>query len=259
MIAIAIDDEQLMLHALVKAVKASDDIDVVAGFSNCDEALDWLEINTPDVAFLDINMRGINGIGLAEKITALHPECRIVFCTGYEEYAVSAFKIHASGYLLKPISAEAVQKEIDVIKGRKNEKGILKAKCFGNFDVSCDGEKLTFRRTKSKEMLAFLIDRNGADVSSKEISAVLWENGTKENNRNYFHQLLLDVRQTLEKAGADDVLKKNGYLYSVDTEKISCDYYSYLKTGQPEFQGEYMTQYSWADETCGLLWSKNNK
>ena len=259
MIAIAIDDEQLMLYALEKAVRASDDIEEVAGFTNCDDALDWLEINIPDVAFLDINMRGINGIGLAEKITALHPGCKIVFCTGYEEYAVSAFRIHASGYLLKPISAEDVQKEIDVIKGRKAEKGILEAKCFGNFDISCNGEKLTFKRTKSKEMLAYLIDRNGADVSSKEISAVLWENGTKENNRNYFHQLLLDVRQTLEKAGAEDLLKKNGYLYSVDTEKISCDYYSYLKTGQPEFQGEYMTQYSWADETCGFLWRKSNK
>ena len=140
MIAVAIDDEQLMLYALLKAVKASDDIEDVAGFTNCDEALDWIEINTPDVAFLDINLRGINGIGMAEKITALHPECKIVFCTGYEEYAVSAFKIHASGYLLKPVSAEDVQKEIDVIKGRKIEKGILKARCFGNFDVSCNGE-----------------------------------------------------------------------------------------------------------------------
>ena len=259
MIAIAIDDEQLMLYALEKAINASADIEEVAGFTNCDDALDWIEIHTPDVAFLDINMRGINGIGLAEKINAIHPDCKIVFCTGYEEYAVSAFKIHASGYLLKPVSAEDVQKEIDVIKGRKTEKGKLVAKCFGNFDVSCNGQKLTFKRTKSKEMLAFLIDRRGADVSSKEISAVLWENGTQENNRNYFHQLLLDVRQTLEKAGVDDVLKKNGYLYSVDTEKISCDYYSYLKTGQPEFQGEYMTQYSWADETCGLLWRKSNK
>ena len=180
MIAIAIDDEQLMLYALLKAVKASEDVDEVAGFSNCDEALDWLEINTPDVAFLDINMRGINGLALAEKITAIHPDCKIVFCTGYEEYAVSAFKIHASGYLIKPVSAEDVQKEIDIIKGRKIEKGILKAKCFGNFDVSCGGEKLTFKRTKSKEMLAYLIDRNGADVSSKEIAAALWEDGTKE-------------------------------------------------------------------------------
>jgi SOS response regulatory protein OraA/RecX len=61
-------------------------------------------------------------------------------------------------------------------------------------------------------MLAFLIDRNGADVSSKEIAAALWEDGTKENNRNYFHQLLFDVRQALEKVGAGDVLKKNGYV-----------------------------------------------
>ncbi len=132
MIALAIDDEQLMLYALEKAVRASEDIDEVICFTNCDEVLDWIELNTPDVAFLDINLRGINGIGLAEKITDMHPDCKIVFCTGHEEYAVSAFKIHASGYLLKPISAGDVQREIDVIKGRKTDKGILKAKCFGN-------------------------------------------------------------------------------------------------------------------------------
>lgn len=200
MIAIAIDDEQLMLQALLNAVKASDDINDVVGFSNCDEALDWVKNNTPDVAFLEINMRGINGLTMAEKTTELHPDCKIVFCTGYEEYAVSAFKIHASGYLIKPISAEDVQKEIDVIKGKKTERGILTAKCFGYFDVSCNGEKLTFQRTKSKEMLAFLIDRNGADVSSKEISAVLWRDGTKENNRNYINQLFLMCVRLLKKS-----------------------------------------------------------
>ena len=122
MLAIAIDDEQLMLHALVKAVKASEDIEEVVGFTNSDEALDWIEINKPDVAFLDINMRGLNGIAVAEKILAIHPDCKIVFCTGYKEYALDALKIRASGYLLKPISAEDIQKEIDVIKGRKTEK-----------------------------------------------------------------------------------------------------------------------------------------
>ena len=85
MIAIAVDDEQLMLYALMKAVRASVDIEDVVGFTNCDEAIDWLEINAPDVAFLDINLRGINGLGMAERITAIHPECKIVFCTGDEE------------------------------------------------------------------------------------------------------------------------------------------------------------------------------
>ena len=257
MFAIAVDDEQLMLYALLKAIKASEDIEEVIGFTNCDEALDWIEVNEPDVAFLDINMRGMNGLTIAEKILSLHPGCKIVFCTGYEEYAVSAFKIHASGYLLKPITAEDVQKEIDVIMGRNMGKGILKAKCFGHFDVSCDGEKLTFKRTKSKEMLAYLIYLNGTEVSAREISAIIWEKGTRENNQNYFHQLLADLRLALETVGAGDVLRKNGYLYSVDTRKISCDYYSYLKTGKPEFNGEFMIQYSWADEICGLLWNKN--
>lgn len=65
MVAIALDDEQLMLHALVKAIKASEDIEEIVGFTNSDEALDWTEINKPDIAFLDINMRGLNGIGIA--------------------------------------------------------------------------------------------------------------------------------------------------------------------------------------------------
>ena len=107
-------------------------------------------------------------------------------------------------------------------------------------------------------MLAYLIYLNGAEVSAKEISTVIWETGTKENNTNYFHQLLADLRQALEKVGAGDVLRKNGFFYSVDTSKISCDYYSYIKTGRPEFNGEFMVQYRWADENCGLLLNKND-
>ncbi|MBO5935610.1 MAG: hypothetical protein J6Q94_09010 [Clostridia bacterium] len=57
----------------------------------------------------------------------------------------------------------------------------------------------------------------------------------------------------------DDILKKNGYLYSADTSKLVCEYYSCLRTGQPEFRGEYMTQYSRADEICGFLLRISNK
>ena len=105
MIAIAIDDEQLMLHALVKAVKASDDIDGVEGFSNCDEALDWLEINTPDVAFLDINMRGINGIGIAENYPALGMKSSNLFCNTDSVYTAHIYieKCHIGCIDFKPV------------------------------------------------------------------------------------------------------------------------------------------------------------
>ena len=115
MIAIAVDDEILMLGALVKAVSASPDIREVSKFSSCEAALEFVKSNPVDIAFLDINMRGMGGLALAENILAARPNCKIVFCTGYEEYAIPAFKLHASGYLMKPISAEDVQAEIDNI------------------------------------------------------------------------------------------------------------------------------------------------
>ena len=254
MIAIAVDDEALMLGALAKAISASPDITSVTKFSDCDAAIDHIKTNPVDIAFLDINMRGMGGLVLAEKIISHRPDCKIVFCTGYEEYAIPAFKLHASGYLLKPISAKDVQVEIDNIKGIRQREKPLEVKCFGNFEVYVNGEKLTFKRSKTKELLAYLVDRNGAGVTVAEIGVALWEDDEEQKNHNYIHQLFYDLRQTLAAAGVGEIFTRNNYLYSVDPEKMDCDYYTYLKTGKPDFHGEYMTQYSWAEKTCGLLW-----
>ena len=258
MIAIAVDDEPLMLGALTKAIKASPDITSVADFTSCEGALDFIQSNPVDIAFLDINMRGMGGLSLAEKIQAACLGCRIVFCTGHEEYAIPAFKLHASGYLLKPIDAADVQAEIDNIKGRTKQEKPLSVKCFGNFEAYVNGQRLSFKRTKTKELLAFLVDRNGAGVTIAQIGVALWEDDKDGKRHNYLHQLLLDLRRSLEVAGVDHILLQSNYAYSVDPEKIDCDYFSYLKTGKPQFRGEYMSQYSWAENTCGLLWSKEN-
>ena len=156
MFAIAVDDEALMLGALVAAIKESPDITEVVKFSDCDEALEFVKNNTADIAFLDINMRGMGGLALAQKIVEACPSCKIVFCTGYEEYAIPAFKIHASGYLMKPISAADVQAEIDNIKGEQYKEKPLEVKCFGNFEVYANDEMLSFKRLKTKELFASL-------------------------------------------------------------------------------------------------------
>ena len=258
MIAIAVDDEALMLGALVSAIEASADITRVIKFSDCDKALEFVRDNHADVAFLDINMRGMGGLALAEKIIEARPDCKIVFCTGYEEYAIPAFRLHASGYLMKPISAEDVQKEIDNIKGVRRKEKPLTVKCFGNFEVYAKDEKLVFKRLKTKELLAFLVDRNGAGMTAKQICAVLFPNDTDDNkNAAYLRQLVLDLKNTLKSVGAESVLCHETPCYRVDTGLIKCDYISYLETGKPEFHGEYMTQYSWAEETCAMLQFKS--
>ena len=254
MIAIAVDDEVLMLGALVKAVNASPDIATVEKFSDCEMALEFVKNNAVDIAFLDINMRGMGGLALAEKIIAMRPDCKIVFCTGYEEYALSAFKIHASGYLMKPISAEDVQKEIDNIKGLRQKEKLLTVRCFGNFEVYSKGEKVAFKRLKSKELFAFLVDRNGAGMTAKQICAILFPDDMDDSkNAAYLRQLVLDLKNTLRTVGAENVLRHETPCYRIDTTLIQCDYISYLETGKPEFHGEYMMQYSWAEDTCAML------
>ena len=252
--AIAVDDEIYMLETLQEAVMASSDIEQVELFSSCSAALAYAAENPIDVAFLDINMRGIGGLGLAEKLMEMQPRCKIVFCTGYEEYAVSAFQLHASGYLMKPITPEAVQKEIDHIKGLKATEKLLTVKCFGHFEVLHNGEILPFRRKKAKELLAVLVDRSGAGITVKQICAILFPDDTDDTrNAAYLRQLVLDLKNTLKTIGADDVLRHETPYYRIDTNLIRCDYLSFLDTGKPEFYGEYMTQYSWAESTCAML------
>ena len=257
MIVIAVDDEELMLRALVRAISASPDIKEVVNFSNCEKALNYVEENPIDVAFLDINMRGMGGIALAEKIIKLRPNSKIVFCTGYEEYAIPAFKLHASGYLMKPISAEDVQNEIDNIKGVRKKEKLLEVKCFGNFEIFVKGERLSFKRSRTKELFAFLVDRRGAGMTVKQICAVLFPDDTDDvKNTAYLRQLIMDLKNTLKTVGAEAVLCHETPYYHVDTSLIKCDYISYLETGRPEFYGEYMAQYSWAEETCAYLHNK---
>ena len=254
MIAIAVDDEALMLGALVAAVEASHDIASVAKFSDCDEALEYVKNNPVDIAFLDINMRGMGGLALAEQILASRPGCKIVFCTGYEEYAIPAFKLHASGYLMKPISKEDVQAEIDNIKGVKQKEKLLKVHCFGDFEVYAREEKLVFKRLKTKELFAFLVDRKGAGMTAKQICATLFPDDMDDTkNLAYLRQLVMDLKNTLRSVGAENVLCHETPCYRVDVSLIKCDYISYLETGKPEFHGEYMTQYSWAEDTCAML------
>ena len=254
MIAIAVDDEALMLGALVTALEASPDITAVAKFSDCDAALNYVKSNPIDAAFLDINMRGMGGLALAESILAARPECKIIFCTGYEEYAIPAFKLHASGYLMKPISAADVQGEIDNIKGLHQRAKLLTVKCFGNFEVYAKNEMLVFKRLKTKELFAFLVDRNGAGMTAKQICAVLFPDDADDGkNAAYLRQLVLDLKNTLRSVGAEAVLCHETPCYRVDTGLLKCDYFTHLETGKPEFHGEYMTQYSWAEETCAML------
>ena len=265
MYVLAVDDERIMLKELtIELGQVFPNADI-QGFQDPMEAEQWAsdlaqEGRSLDYAFLDIRMRGMSGIELARRLKKLHPGTVLIFCTAYTEYAFDAVGMYAKGYLMKPISAENIVRTLDemVYDWRKSldvQNQSFWIKTFGNFEVFVDGKPLVFEREKAKEMLAFLVDRAGATVTTEQLAVVLWEDRPYDKTlKNYVSTVLGSLRRTLRKVGKEDILIKTRNHLSLNPEKIKCDAYDYEKgvmSAVNSFRGEYMVNYSWAEFKTG--------
>lgn len=256
------DDEQLILEDLVNMIKKAKPDAEIHAFYDMNELLNFVETNKCDVAFLDIEMGVISGIEVAKKLKIMYPEINIIFVTGYNQYMHTAIKMRASGYLLKPATKDDIITELENLRNPvyvKDENKLV-AKCFGNFDVFVNGKSVNFKRSKTKEMLAYLIDRRGSTVTSGELRAILWKDVDKDDNTGvYLQKLKKDLITSLSEVGMRDVFINTWNNYAVRTEKISCDYYDFLDN-KPEgiraYNGEYMSQYSWGESKNEILMDK---
>ena len=242
-----VDDEELQLMRLEKVCKHVIPDGEFLCYTNSQKAFKENEHNKIDLAFLDIEMPGLNGVQLAKKLKGANPLIKIVFVTAYNEYALEAYKIHASGYVTKPVNEEKIQEEIDelgrTIELKPTKK--LQVKCFGNFEVFHNGEPVRFSYKKSKEVFAYLIDREGSAINVNELNAVLWE----EDHPSYLRNIIADIQTTLKNIGAGDVFIKRHNECYIDVDKVDCDAYEYKKDNPDAvrmYRGEYMIQYSWS-------------
>jgi len=256
---ICVDDERLLMEDTVALCLKIDGIDEAKGFTNPREALQWLEHERADAALLDIDMPDMNGIDLATAIKERWPDTAIFFLTGYPQYALDAFEVHASGYLLKPVKKQKLEAEIHYLteNGRRKPACRVEARTFGNFDLLVDGKPVAFRRAKSKELMAYLIDRHGAGVTRREAFAVLWEDRVYDlSMQKQLDVVIRSMRATLEEYGVSEVFEMRAGAMRVHPELISCDAWRYL-AGDREairaFRGEYMSNYSWACLTEGRI------
>lgn len=108
--ALIVDDERLARLELRRLLAAHPEIAIVGEARNAEEALAQLTALEPDLLFLDIQMPGMNGFELLEKIEGDVP--RVIFTTAYDEYAVRAFEVNALDYLLKPIAHERLARAL---------------------------------------------------------------------------------------------------------------------------------------------------
>lgn len=260
---IVVDNEKIACDGMVHLLARIRPEDETVGFTDALRALDFFEVAPADVAVLDIEMPGINGIELAKRFMEINPAVNIIFTTGYSEYALEAIELHASGYLMKPITAAKLGKEFDSLRYpvKKKTSG-LRVRAFGNFEVFADEMPLHFKYTKSKELLAYLIDRRGALCSNFELIAALWDEEEDQKKKiSYLKNIRKDLQQTLDENGCGDVIVHQRGMTGIMINRINCDYYDWIsgvRNAYSIYRGEYMTQYSWAEVTHGWIETHNN-
>ena len=240
-----------MLEQAIKNAKP--DAEVLA-FKYQDELIAEAEENGCDIAFLDIHMRGMNGVEVAKQLKRINPKMNIIFVTGFSDYTGDAMRLHASGYIMKPVTQARIEEELADLRFPIEPKSgaLLRVQCFGNFDVfTPDGKPLRFERSKSKEVFVYLVHRHGSSCTKREIAAVLFEDMPYDAKQQiYVQKIMSSLVKSLKAVGADQVLEKSYNNVSVNTSMIDCDYYRFeeLDGGAVNaFQNEYMSQYYWAE------------
>lgn len=218
-----VDDERIVLATETAAIKRLLPNAKVESFQKSMEAIEYAKNNTIDIAFLDINIRDIGGLELAKQLQKYNPIINIIFCTGYTEYSLDALELYCSAYLVKPLSDEKIQKALEKLRYPISDKiERLKVRCFGNFEVLIDEKPIRFRNQKTKELFAFLVDRYGATVSTKEIMVALYE---VDNKESFIRNLRADLKNTFESLGISEILVNSGGKVGVNVKKLDCDYF----------------------------------
>ena len=265
MTIICVDDERILMEDTVSMCLELSGITDAKGFTRAKQALEWLEKNSADIALLDIDMPEMNGLELAARIKETSPNTAIIFLTGYEQYALDAFSVHAAGYLLKPVSKEALEKDISYVLSSNTTvtKGKVRVETFGAFDVYVNGNQIKFNMAKCKELLAYLVDRKGGSVTRAELASILWEDRIYDRKlQKQLDVYIRTLRKTLEEYDISDILEMKRGTLRVVPEEFECDVYDFLAGDSKavnSYRGEYMSAYSWASITEGALFSlKNN-
>lgn len=257
---IIVDDELWSVDQFKIECEKVDDVSLIGYFDNPYDAIDFSKDNHIELALLDIEMPGMNGIELAKELKKIHPEIIIVFVSAYNNYLEEFIKIHADYYLLKPYSKEDIE---DVFARAKllvkRQKKRIRIVTFGQFDVFVDGKPIGFNGKKIKELFALLVDKKGQPLATEESFYRLWE-GEDYNNESAskYRKLWARLLEFLEQNNLNDLLiidKKTG-AKSLNVDIVDCDYFKFLAgdiVTIKNFTFEYMTEYWWGEETLANL------
>ncbi|WP_241774601.1 MULTISPECIES: response regulator [Lysinibacillus] len=277
------DDEPLALINMEKKLKEFNSIEVIKSFTTAKDLLAEGPSLDFQVAFLDVEMPGMNGLEIARLLKEWNKNVYIVFVTAYRDYAVQAFEIHSLDYLLKPISKARLETTINRIQEllhlEKNStptlirnKPALTIQCFGGFVVLHDDKAVHWRTVKTKELFSFLFSNLNSLVPRDSIIDALWSETEYKKARVQLHTTVSYLRTTLSALGYLEVIQHANGCYILQLEDFQCDAHDLehilnrkMETGKLDietaealiqnYQGEYMAtlDYPWITSKANFM------
>ncbi len=235
------------------------------GFSDPVKALAFA-VKNPDIigAFVDVDGPACDDFNLLHILRSISPSLQLVFMSASSKYGAQAFAFEATDYISLPASPGAVAEAVDKMTTRysREKTSGLHIMTFGIFQVVKNGVAIPWKSSKTKELLAFLVDCRGADVSSTVIQKTLWPNTESKKAASVYHTTLHNLREKLEANDIHGLLSGTRGSQRVNSDAFECDFYEFEKeveTGTPEsymrafdlYKGHYLENntYHWSRVT----------
>lgn len=249
--AIIVDDEPLMVRKFMRLTEGIPDLDIVGQFNDAEEAIGFTENNDIDLAFLDVEMPGMDGIELALRLREIRPDMLIVLVTAHETYIQESNQIGVDYYIIKPYSVSVLETMMDKLRLLANrQRKDVYIQMFGRFLVRKDGMPVPLTG-KAKEILALVVTRRGREISNEEIYSTIWEDRPCDNvSMGVYYNALRRLKQSLAKAELEGLLVSTARGQTVDTDLFDCDYYAWkdrIMDVRNSFEGEFLSEYSWGE------------
>ncbi|WP_010244506.1 LytR/AlgR family response regulator transcription factor [Acetivibrio cellulolyticus] len=225
--AVIVDDEFYALEGLHMELEDMGGIEVQAMYENGMQFLKEASTLSPDIVFLDIEMPGLNGFELLEKLMDAGIRTNVVFVTAYNHYAVQAFEINAIDYIVKPATKFRLAKTLERIKPgdelRKTKK--MEVRCFRHFSILVDGNEINtgWRTRKAEELIAFLLCEKGEFVSKEKIAEALWPETDGEKGVSNLYLAYYYIKKQENINGIRIPVESERGKMRINLEDIDCD------------------------------------
>lgn len=257
---IYVDDEKPNLDNFKFTTQGFSEIKSLTMFQNGEEALEYAKSNIVDVAFCDMEMPGLHGLALATKLKEINPSIRVVFVTAYSQYAMDAWGVDATGYVMKPYLPSDIKKELNKCKSAplpSSRRVVIDT--IPDFSVSVAGKAVHISSAKARELLAVLVDSGDKGITTGEGIAILWPDRPNDTNtQSLFRMTFKRLADSLEDADIGDIIESKGMRRFIRSDMVDCDLYRILSGDTDaikKYDGQYLREYEWAEDRNAQLYN----